>query len=209
MKYLYLCLILLLFPLAANAQDEGLYDPVAPEGSAFIRFLDLSDGDNQDGKIGRKSYGKLQKRLLSAYYPVEAQEIKISIGIKNAEKEIEEGEYYTAVANDESLSVLKDAKIGDMSKAVINLYNFTSEEEISLVTREKNIAVIETVESGKTNSREVNAMTLNLDIQSDETVLAGIDELTLERRNVSNILLLENDNGYETTVSKSKTDTTK
>ncbi len=46
----------MIIPTFANAQDEGLYDPVAPDGSAFFRFInaDSNKGDNET-KAGKKS----------------------------------------------------------------------------------------------------------------------------------------------------------
>ena len=76
-----LALALLVAPSLAFAdnQDEGLYDPVAPAGSAFVRFISvdpsMKDGDDSP-TVNGKEYDGVPFATVSPYFVIPKGDLK-------------------------------------------------------------------------------------------------------------------------------------
>jgi len=214
MRILLLALMALLaFPNIASAQDEGLYDPVAPEGSAFFRFIHADnnvDSNDTEIKLGSKSYGTQNYKNVSDYFVRKFGDAEFSTGDKSTSTSLEADKYYSIIKTSNDLIIVEDSALENSTKALLTLYNLTDEANISLKTSEKEIDIIKNVTPKHNGSREINAVELTMTISSDTGKSYDLDPIVLERQNAYSIIVLSNDeNDFFGVVRTAKTDTTK
>lgn len=218
MKYFPLCLALavLISPLAAMAEntDDGLYDPVAPAGSAFIRFMnaDPSVKNNQAPTANGKQYEEVDYAQVSPYYPIPKGALKTTFMTASTEATLEEGKFYTQVLRAERIETIADPVTEkNPNKAQVSFYNLSVTPEVSLKTADGATAITtEPVKSGKAAARLLNAIKLNSGIFNGTTRLAAVDALALERGKAYSIVLFSDENGEPKVVTTTNsTDTTK
>mgnify|MGYP003394246300 CR=1 FL=1 len=135
MKRLVKTMLLLaaLTPVSGYAQDEGLYDPLPPEGSAFVRFFSEStDPASQQAKANGKGYDYLHPKEISSYYIVPQGKIAAVIGKTANDFDAEAGKFYTVVLNNkEQLEVKTDPANDNQAKAQIIFYNLSEIANLS------------------------------------------------------------------------------
>ena len=201
----------MIIPTFANAQDEGLYDPVAPDGSAFFRFInaDSNKGDNET-KAGKKSYGNVKFQKISSYYVIPEGDVTFAFGDKEEEAKLEENKYYSVIRTKDEVLVKEDTPLTNMSKSLITFYNFTSEDNLSLKTAGKDIAVVDKIAANGNGSREINAVKINLAIANEEEEIGVLEPILLERKNAYTVAAFTDENEKVLPIMvKAKTDTTK
>jgi len=159
----------------ANAGDEGLYAPVAPAGSAFVRFMNVSP-QPLDTKIKNKEYGAVNSGEVSPYYVVPQGDVAIMIGDKTLNKAVTEKNYYTAYFNGVSAAVIDDAGVTNPAKAVLALYNVGEvAQAIDLKAKAGAVDVVKGVTKGATGSRDINPVKIDLSVAGE-----GMEAITLE-----------------------------
>lgn len=205
-------LFVCIFASIAGAQenpDEGLYDPVAPKGSAFIRFINVSGAEGaQISKANDKHYLFLDDKAYTPYYPVPAGETKLQFGKAFKNLVTEEGTYYTAgLFVGERLDVIQDPSQDNKSKAQIIFYNLSDQNDLSLKLQDGSIEIISPRKSGEMGNRELNPVKLVLSVYKGEDVYREVGPASLQRGATYSIIALnETDN---TIWIENKTDTTR
>lgn len=196
--------------LPACAQDEGLYDPVAPEGSAFVRFIHAGiDANPAEPSIKGKKYGTVDQGSVSAYFPVKAGSAEIVLGTNKAEQDLEKGGVYTAALKGRTFYVLKDDPLADPAKALITFYNLSDKAGLALKTTDGKVEIVGNVATGGNKSREINGIPVNLAIYADGAKVADIGEVILKRGEVTAVILLTTPEGsLKASAHQSRTDTT-
>lgn len=209
-KLLYIMTILAMFsPVAAQAnQDDGLYDPVAPAGSAFVRFIN-AETTEKDATIRGKSYDDVASGKVSAYFPVKAENAEIALGGVKATEKLEQGGYYTVVSKGGSLAVLKDQKIENPSKAVVALYNLSGKDNLSIKTEDGKIEVVAPASAGKSAYREINGVPVKLAVFDGASKATDIGTVSLKRGEATTLVVLDNGSGITASSVQATTDTTK
>lgn len=185
-------LILLAFLIFVSAckdtqadADVGLYDPVPPEGSAFVRFINLQESSVVPSANGKK-YDALDKGQVSAYYVVPEGIAKISMFSQEIEENITAGEFYSFVSGENLLSLVDTAN-DNRSKATIAAYNFSDKGQISLKAKGGSIDVLN-VESNKTQARDINAVKIDFSLYNGDKELASLGDEVIERGNHYSII---------------------
>jgi hypothetical protein len=203
-----ICAACISFP--AFSGDESLYDPVAPEGSAFFRFL---NADMDAGAASPKAQGKKYKEVpytnLTPYYVLPADKIRFSFGDKKIVSDLSAGKFYTVTLYKNQLQALEDKPLKFRAKSLLSFYNMTQKEKITLKLADQDINVIDIVEPGKSGFREVNPVTLDM-AAFDETGknLADLETMTLERGSAYTIAAFEKQKGrVEFKITRNTTDT--
>jgi len=108
------------------------------------------------------------------------------------------------------LIVIEDQALENTTKALLTLYNATDEETISLVTAEKEIEIVTGVAPNKNSAREINAVEIDLAINTASGETITLEPLLMERKNAYSIIALKNTDGeFDHVVITAKTDTTK
>ncbi len=190
-------LLLLIFVVMLSAckdtqadSDVGLYDPVAPEGSAFVRFLNLAAAEitpEAQGETKGKTYDLLKKMEVSPYFVVPEGDVAFSMGDKNMTTSVLSEHFYTVV-NKGALRVLKDQGNDDRSKATIAFYNFSDIPALTLKAREGSVAVLKDVGEGNTSARDMNAVKIDFSIHDADKKLIALPEEVIERGNHYSII---------------------
>lgn len=197
---------LLAFPVMA--QDDGLYDPVAPEGSAFVRFMNAGTADEAlKPSINGKTYREIGHSALSAYFPLKAGRLDAGLGPIKLSDTVESGAYYTLVLKGDALTILKDSAIANPAKAVITLYNL-SDKPVILKTADGKVDIIPAVDPGKSGSREINAVPVTLAVFDGDRKITDIGAVSLKRSEATAMILSKKDDGtFAVTTAQAKTDT--
>jgi alginate O-acetyltransferase complex protein AlgF len=176
-------------PAFAKGED-GLYDAPPPPNSAFVRVIDASGVGNATVTLGDKSV-QLPELAVSGYAIVPAGKLAISFGDQAGEVEPVSGKFYTVVVSPAAPPVLiEDAAIANPAKAGIYFYNFAKDGTATLFAPKQNVAVIADIAAGKNGFRDINAVTLDLEVRSP----AGnnlMKDVALQRRTGLTIVAFE------------------
>lgn len=165
--------------LAANA-DEGLYDPVAPKGSAFVRVYNAG-ADAFDVSTNGKKRDTVAGASLSPYYVQEKGAFKLAAGNVSTDATAEEGKYYTVVVKDGKANVLTDMALENRAKALVVFYNLTGTPDLALKTADGKVEVIPAQAAGATAGREMNGVKVTFGVFAGIESKASLKEAVLER----------------------------
>ncbi|MDB5477780.1 MAG: hypothetical protein JWM96_275 [Alphaproteobacteria bacterium] len=212
MKKLFAVFILILSfaAVSVRAEDEGLYDPVPPPGSAFVRFVNAqSDAKELKPAIHGKEYNAIKQGEVGPYVPAKKGDESFKFGGAEAKESLEEGTSYTVILKGGALAVLKDEAIANQAKAMIAFYNLSSVENLSLKTDDGKVAIIPPVATGKSGYREINAVKVNLAVYNGDAKAADVAPIALRRREPTAVVAMDKEGGtVATQIVQAKTDTT-
>lgn len=185
--------IFVLMPTTIIAHaDEGLYDPLPPEGSAFLRFIQADD-----------------RKPVSPYVVRPSGEHKIVLAEKQAIHDLQEGQFYSAILKDGKITVLEDTKSENRAKALLLFYNLTDRPGLSLKTADSGIDIINNVARLEHGSREINAVRIGFALYDGDAKIASLEEQALDRNAAYSIFALTKTEGKapELIFIRSQTDT--
>lgn len=179
----------------ANA-DEGLYDPVAPEGSAFVRFFNAIEGESVKPEANGKAYAALGFGESSSYVVVPQGDAQFVFGGAAGTEQIVSGEFYTVVRRGSGqLLVLKDEPNTNKAKALLTLYNFSGHEGLTLKTEDGKIAIIESVALDSESARKINPVSLGFSLYEGDKSLLTLEGQPLERGMAYGLFALSKESG--------------
>lgn len=205
--FLITFVVLACLPVAARAdKDQGLYDPRPPAGSAFVRFFNAADKP-MNATIGGKSYGDVPAIAASPYYVQKQGRVEFKTGLKVLPLALEGGAFYTVITDAGGNPLLhKDTVATDPAKAMLVLYNLTSDIPLALRAKDGMVTVVDHVAKGKSAHRGINAVKVDLSVTGEgEKVVHRFDPLVLEQARTYSIFFA---NG-KTVMVKGETDTTR
>jgi alginate O-acetyltransferase complex protein AlgF len=151
-------------PAFAGGADDGLYDAPPPPNSAFVRVIDASGAGNITVTLGGKSVA-VNETAISGYAIVPAGKVAVAAGEAAGEVEVASGKFYTVAVGGAAPALMEDAAIANPAKAGIYFYNFAAAGAATLFATKQNVAVIENIEAGKGGFRDINAVTLDLEVR--------------------------------------------
>lgn len=209
MRFL-LFIFLLAFPQLAIAAEDSLYDPLPPEGSAFIRFMAASP-EIKPGipAVQGKKFPAVSFAEITPYYAAKSGKTKIAWAGRTTTESFEEKKFYTIAATKNGVKLLQDVPLKFQAKSLMSFYNFTSHIQLSLKLSERNIEIIGGVPQNGAASREINPVSLIMDVFDEkDRKIATLEPLTLERGAVYTVAAFEKDlNNVEFRILKNTTDT--
>lgn len=205
---------LILTPLAALAEnaDEGLYDPVPPDGSAFVRFVNIDPAVKDEGPDANgKEYDDVEFGTVSPYYVVPKGELKTTFESATATAPIEEGKFYTQVLSGKEIKTITDSVSNVPAKAQVSLYNLSaSSPELSLKTADGKTAITQTpVKPFETATRAMNAVKVGTAVYKGDGKVADVDSLVLERGKAYGVFVMDDGGKAKIVTAQAKTDTKK
>jgi alginate O-acetyltransferase complex protein AlgF len=194
-KFIYAGLIFLAgaSPGAAN-MDSGLYDPVPPEGSAFIRFLSEQPAAGSiEARANSKGYDYLKYKDVTSYYVVPQGEVKAQVGDAKTSFNAKAGEFYTVIFNNNNtLSVKTDPQNNNQAKAQIVLYNVTDNKNFTLKTSDGKVEIVPPVTAGEVGERQINPVKVSLALYENDTKVKDLGPVSLERAKSYTVVALDN-----------------
>ncbi len=182
---LSLLTLLILIPACALADDAGLYDPVAPEGSAFIRVLKLFEAEELGVTLNGKTFEPLAPYSISSYFIFDDGDLH-AMTEKNAPEEsfrIKAGAFYTLKINKDSTFILLEDPVNDnRAKAQILFYNGSDRDNLSLKTANGRISIIKDINPDTVGARQINPVKLDMGVyNSADEQLRTLAPVSLER----------------------------
>ncbi|WP_181702170.1 alginate O-acetyltransferase AlgF [Chthonobacter albigriseus] len=183
--------ILAAAPVAALAQDAGLYDPAPPADSAFVRFVDASLKGDGTGSVDGAPLD-LSGDGVSSFVVVKSGEHSVTYGDATASAAFDAGNYYTVVFNEAGQGpvVIKDEVLTNPAKAGLHFYNLTGEAGLSLAAPKQKVAIFENVGPGEMKFRPVGAVDVDLAVESGGKTVVDVGSVKLERRAAKSVLVV-------------------
>lgn len=186
------------FTAPAFAQDQGLYDPLPPEGSAFVRFVsESSESGSKQAKANGKGYDYLNFKQVSSYYVLPKGSVKAEIGAATKDFNVESGKFYTVVLNESgALDVKTDPQNENQAKSHIVFYNLTDKPNISLKTADGKVEIVPPLAAGAVGDKQINPVKVPLAVFDGDKKLKDLGSVSLERGSSYSALAL-NDSDVE------------
>lgn len=191
--------------LAVNA-DAGLYDPVPPDGSAFVRFVSTFQTDGSDEvQINGKSMEYISFQELSSYFVAPSGKADIRVGDAQDELDLGEGKFYTVVLKGRNdLQIYEDDVSGNLARSQIVFYNFSPQKSLSLKTSDGKVDVLPAVPANDKAVKEINPVKVSLAVYDGDRVLHNLGPVSLERSRSYNVIAYPN-NDVKWTLSQTNT----
>lgn len=195
-RTMILAVALLLAMAAAPAfaeGDEGLYDAVPPEGSAFVRFIQAQADETSEiiPRVNGRERDAARFGAVKPYSVVAHGPVKVALGAVEGEFEAEPDGYYTVILQNGALRIEKDPVAGDVLKAQIILYNLTGRDDISVRTADGKVTVVGPLESGAIQDRAVNPIKVSFAVFAGDEKYADLSDWPLERGQKYTITVME------------------
>jgi alginate O-acetyltransferase complex protein AlgF len=170
--------LLLLFSLAAA--QEGLYDPVAPADSAFVRVIQADSSlGSLNPQIGGVVYEALDYAAISAYQVIPAGIHEAGFADLAVQLEFAAGKSYTVAVMAAGVSLLEDPSNGNLSKTLLVLYNLSELAAVDMKTADGSTAVVSGVVPKALNSMLVNPIQVDLAAFAGEAPISAFNGLSL------------------------------
>jgi alginate O-acetyltransferase complex protein AlgF len=157
-----LTLALALSPAAAWAQAPSLYGAGVAESAILVRLVNASSGGAHSLQIGAQTLEAEAFGAASAYKPVAADIYTLFYGGKRYEFLPETKSYYTIVALDSGLAILKDTRHADPARAQLYFYNMSDGAAADLKTADGSLTVLPAVAARSSAQAAVNPISLKL-----------------------------------------------
>lgn len=186
---LLLLVILVMVSACKDTQadsDVGLYDPKAPEGSAFVRFINLENSEITP-EVNGEMYDVLGKGHVSSYFVFAEGEVDIHIDDYTFTTDVQADGFYTVV-NKRGITALKDQANESRSKATIAFYNFSTISLLTLKARKGSVEVLKDVSKSQTLARDMNAAKIDFSIYEGDNKLLSLSSEVIERGNHYSII---------------------
>lgn len=213
MKFLIRIQFIILLMLSHTAManpDSGLYDPLPPEGAAFVRFVNMSGitKGSKEAKVGGKSYMHIKHGEVSPYFVRKEGDVTIIIGDATQKLSIAPEKSYTVILEKKghAISIQEDEVNTNQAKAQLNIYNTSTYNPISLKAKAGKIDVIKDVATDDAGFRPINPVKIDLSIMNAKDALFELGDKTLERGQTYSLFFVDNNEAFwvENTLSTTK-----
>lgn len=181
MKFLaILSLITMMIIQSAHAgRDDGLYDPLPPPGSAFVRFVNATERD-ASATASLKTFGEVNPKNVTPYFVIRKGEVDIKFGEHAADMNVEEGQFYSVILND-GLLTLTDTPNAGRTKSQIQFYNLSNHETLQLKTSDGKIEITDPAAPNESRVRPINAVKLETALYHGDEQISEPSTINLKR----------------------------
>lgn len=203
-------ILLMLSHTAMANPDSGLYDPLPPEGAAFVRFVNMSGitKGSKEAKVGGKSYMHIKHGEASPYFVRKEGDVTIIMGDATQKLSIAPEKSYTVILGEKghAISIQEDEVNTNQAKAQLNIYNTSTYNPISLKAKAGKIDVIKDVATDDVGFRPINPVKIDLSIMNAKDGLFDFGDKTLERGQTYSLFFVDNNEAFwvENTLSTTK-----
>lgn len=166
---------------AAVAQDDQaqLYDAVAPEGSAFVRVLNVTGNSVEVTLTSKINPQRVPAHQFGGYRFLPPGASNITVAGISLDMELAP-DSATTVVYDGQLLLLKDDIVEEPQKAQISFYNFT-DTGVALKTLDGKHAVVDTLDPSNNGTRMVNEVKVGFSAYTGENSLASYEAQLLRK----------------------------
>jgi alginate O-acetyltransferase complex protein AlgF len=199
MKKFFLTLAALLVLPSSHAlanlnADNGLYDPVPPPGSAFVRFVSMDSAEgSKEARVNNKALEFVRFKDVSSYFVTPEGKVTAKIGKVQEDFDIKAGNFYTVVLDsDQDLEIYQDEENDNQAKAQVIFYNFSKKEGLSLKTSDGKVEIVPGVENGKLGARQINPVKVPLAIYEGDKMVKDLGIVSLDRSHSYSVIAFPN-----------------
>lgn len=180
--------------LANLNADNGLYDPVPPPGSAFVRFVSMDTADgSKEARVNNKALEFVRFKDVSSYFVTPEGRVSTKIGKVQKEFDIEAGNFYTIVLNPkQDLEIFQDEENNNQAKAQVIFYNFSPQKNLSLKTGDGKVEIVPSVETGKLGARQINPVKVPLAIYEGDKMVQDLGIVSMDRSHTYSVIAFPN-----------------
>jgi alginate O-acetyltransferase complex protein AlgF len=166
--------------LPAQAADEGVYGPVAPPGSAFVRVFNATAQPELQARIGDKAMDEIAAFGASEFVFLPPGQYTLTVGAVSKPVALQANKFYTAALEGKELRLLDNERYTNRLKALVIVYNLVDGSTYSVKTPDGR-PVVENIAPNSIGSREVNAVKVNLALFDGAKKVTDIKPMNLER----------------------------
>lgn len=204
--WIAIMVMLLSLPVwAAQDGNEGLYEMAAPPDSAFVRVVNITEG--QVGVEMDDWRQSLSPRQAGDYLYRPAGKAQITVGGKPFEFGFEARSVQTLVFDGAALVAHQDIYFNNRLKALLVMYNL-SDQPATLQTLNGAVSVIGPLIAGSSGEREINGVKVALRVALDSGVELPLDEVVLQRGRIYTVLVTPGSGGVQARLEESHVATT-
>lgn len=166
--------------LPARAADEGVYGPVAPPNSAFVRVFNATAEPELQARIADKTLEEIPAYGASEFVFLPPGKYTLTVGAVSQPVTLAANKFYTAALEGKELRLLENERYTNRLKALVIVYNLVDGSTLSLKTPDGR-PVIENIQPNTLGSREVNAVKVNLALFDGAKKVTDVKPMNLER----------------------------
>ena len=205
MKKWLLTLFVFAAPSLALAVDEGLYEPAPPANSAFVRVIDADAAlKTVSATLGGVGFGKVTYPAISPYVVIPAGEKELVAGKLKEKLNLEAGRYYSVALMNGTSKLLEDPSINNPAKARVYFYNLSDAADATLFAPKQKAPILSKQAPGTSTSREMNALTLPLQVLADDKNVKIFPDVALKRRMGTSAVLAGKKGAYRAVIAENK-----
>ena len=190
---------------AAQDGNEGLYEMAAPPDSAFVRVVNITEGQvNVEMDDWRQS---LSPRQAGDYLYRPAGKAQLTVEGKPFEFEFAARSVQTLVFDGAGLAAHQDIYFNNRLKALLVMYNL-ADQPATLQTLNGAVSVIGPLLAGSSGEREINGVKVALKVALDSGAELPLDEVVLQRGRIYTVLVTPGNGGVQARLEESHVATT-
>ena len=179
----------LLLPPIAQADEAALYDK-APNGSAFVRLINISDAPFSvqlgDTQLSTKEYCQA-----SSYTYLPHGEYHVDNSAIQWNGNLRENKIYSLVVGNNGTSLFEHERFKDARKGLLAVYNLSSQQLAITATHSKK-TVFPNLSKNAYIARKVNPIKIQLSIQQGEHIPLDTRSVIFQSGITSSLLVCDN-----------------
>lgn len=196
--------------LPAGAQDEGLYEPAPPPGSAFVRWINAIAPGADAPAVGTADLPSAGFGMASPYVVIPEGSYPVSQDGAETAVDLAEGRFYTIAAQGAAdapvMRLIHDDVARDRTRAQILFYNLSAADGLSLKTADGTTPVFENVPAGQAaEPRPVNAVTVAFGLFDGARALHALPPVALDAGAVYSAIAVAGEDGPALSWVRNKT----
>lgn len=177
--------------LHAQAGEGGLYAPIAPKGSAFVRAYNAGNSE-LSVSVGNTELSDIAPLGSSDFSYLPAGSYSAQVGSSSLPVKLDADHFYTLVNQPGAEpKLVEEAAFQNKQKALLRVQNL-SDSTLSLKTADGKAAVVDNVAPDGNGEREVNPVKIRLALFDGDKKVSDLKPVTLARGEVVSLYITGN-----------------
>ncbi len=189
-----LALAVAVWALTPSLGQGDLYGPSAPPDAAWVRAVNAEAPGGLGIRIGDGPLESIAFADATAYRLVAPGEVTVDLGGVVTPVTVEAGAFVTVVTTTDSVRLIEDSVLVDVSRGLLALYNLTDLAALDLVVAD-GPAVVENVAPWHQAAVAIAEAEAVLEVRSGDAVVGTLDVRVYERAVAHSVIVVEGPDG--------------
>ncbi len=189
-----LVLVVVAWALTPALGQDDLYGPSAPPEAAWVRAVNAEAPGGLGIRIGDGPLESVAFADATAYRVVAPGDVTVDLGGVVTPVSVEAGSFLTVVATVDTVHVIDDSVLVDVSRGLLALYNLTELGALDLVVRD-GPPVVESVPPWEQAAVAIAEAEVELEIRFDDDVIGTLEARVYERAVAHSVIVVEGPDG--------------